>query len=147
VELKMSAVDSVEQDGAAFVLNTGSPHYVRFVEGLADKDMLQEGRAVRYGPRFAAAGINVNLVEEMPDMPHIRTYERGVEGETLACGTGVTAAAIATFLRRGAPLGRFSTKMRTRGAVLELRFEAMPGGKFDDIWLCGPARMVFQGEI
>ena len=103
INLKMSDVKHVEKDGEAYILNTGSPHYVRFVNNLDNLDMVAEGRAVRYSERWKKDGINVNLVAETGhnNQYPIRTYERGVEDETYACGTGATAAAIATFLSEG----------------------------------------------
>ena len=147
VELKMQNVQHVEKQGDAFVLNTGSPHFVRFVDGLDNVDMVREGRAVRYAEPFQAEGINVNLVCAEPSGLSIRTYERGVEDETLACGTGVTAAAIAHFLRAGGPPGPAEVSVRARGGGLAVRFTARPDGTFTDIWLCGPAQQVFAGEI
>jgi diaminopimelate epimerase len=148
VELKMSDVQNVEQQGNVFILNTGSPHYVRFVESVANLDMVQEGRVVRYSERFAKDGINVNFVSQKPDGSlDIRTYERGVEDETLACGTGVTAAAIASFLQNGHSIGQAEIPVHARGGDLAVRFRANGDGAFSDIWLCGPAQQVFSGEI
>lgn len=148
VELKMSDVQKVEQQENIFVLNTGSPHYVRFENTLEKLDMVQEGRAVRYSERFKNEGINVNLVTQNADGNlAIRTYERGVEDETLACGTGVTAAAIASFLHRGQASGQADIQVKARGGDLAVRFRANGGGSFSDIWLCGPAQLVFEGEI
>lgn len=148
VELKMSDVQNVEQQGNSFILNTGSPHYVRFVDDLEHMDMVKEGRAVRYSERFAKEGINVNLARQNSgDSLAIRTYERGVEGETLACGTGVTAAAIASFLHRGQKSGQADIPVKARGGDLAVRFRANGDGSFSDIWLCGPAQQVFEGEI
>lgn len=151
VELKMTDVASVETpeaDGASFVLNTGSPHFVRFAEQVDALDMVQEGRAVRYSDRFQAAGINVNLVQENANGHlQIRTYERGVEDETLACGTGVTAAALAHHTRRHWPPGAHSVEVQARGGRLSVRWVAHADGSFSDIWLCGPAQRVFSGEI
>ena len=164
VELKMSDVQNIEQQGSAFILNTGSPHYVRFENNLENLDMVREGRAVRYSERFKAEGINVNLASEIssPYPPEgsgqalqgenlppltIRTYERGVEDETLACGTGVTAVAIAAFVRRGQTSGDAEVRVKARGGDLAVRFHANSDGSFSDIWLCGPAQRVFEGEI
>ncbi|HLP93574.1 MAG TPA: diaminopimelate epimerase [Saprospiraceae bacterium] len=148
VELKMIDVQQVEYDKDAYVLNTGSPHYVQFVSQLDQKDMVREGKAVRYGERFKQEGINVNLIESNPDGTlKIRTYERGVEDETLACGTGVTAAAIAAFIRQKAPLGDFEIPVHARGGDLAVRFSAQADGSFSQIWLCGPAVRVFEGTI
>ncbi|MBX2889969.1 MAG: diaminopimelate epimerase [Saprospiraceae bacterium] len=148
VELKMSDVRNVERAGNVFVLDTGSPHYVRFEENLQNADMVQEGRAIRYSERFKEQGINVNLAQLNSDGSlDIRTYERGVEDETLACGTGVTAAAIASFLFRAPSAGAADIKVHARGGDLAVRFKANNDGSFSDVWLCGPAERVFEGEI
>ncbi len=150
VELHMQDVQRVEKQGDAYVLNTGSPHYVRFEKDIESLDMVREGRAVRYSDAFREAGINVNLVCSRPDGFDIRTYERGVEDETLACGTGVTAAAIAWFLRENIPAEAQWTEVapiRARGGELAVQFRALADGSFTDIWLCGPAKRVFSGEI
>ena len=145
VELKMTDVSAVETNGDTYVLNTGSPHYVRFAAQLDQKDMVMEGRAVRYSDRFRQEGINVNLVEPSKDGLHIRTYERGVEDETLACGTGVTAAAIASFLHGNQTAGDVEVPVLAKGGRLSVRFHAEKDGGFTDIWLCGPAQQVFEG--
>lgn len=147
VELKMIEVRNVVQDGNTFVLNTGSPHYVRFESRIDDKNMVHEGRAIRYSERFAANGINVNLVSLHGDGLHIRTYERGVEDETLACGTGVTAAAIASSLYRHQNEEDAEVAVKAAGGDLSVRFKRQSDGIFSDIWLCGPAQEVFEGEI
>jgi diaminopimelate epimerase len=148
VELKMSDVQNIEQQGNTFILNTGSPHYVRFENDLEKLNMVQEGRAVRYSERFKTEGINVNLVHLNSDGSlDIRTYERGVEDETLACGTGVTAAAIASFLYRGLAKGQTEIPVHALGGDLAVRFQTNGDGAFSDIWLCGPTEQVFEGEI
>lgn len=148
VELKMSDVQNIEQQGNTFILNTGSPHYVRFVDDLENMDMVQEGRAVRYSERFKNEGINVNLVAQNADGSlAIRTYERGVEDETLACGTGVTAAAIVSLLHRGQNSGQTDIPVKARGGDLAVRFRANGNGTFSEIWLCGPAQLVFEGNV
>lgn len=148
VELKMNDVQQVEIQDNTFILNTGSPHYVRFENALAAKDMVAEGRAVRYSERFQKEGINVNLAE--PDNGpglNIRTYERGVEDETLACGTGVTAAAIAQYFQAGLKPGTHEIPVHARGGELAVRYTVDGAGHFTNIWLCGPAAFVFSGEI
>lgn len=146
IELKMTDVASVEVGNGIYILNTGSPHYVRFETQLDQKDMVSEGRAVRYSDRFCKEGINVNLVEPAGDGLHIRTYERGVEDETLACGTGVTAAAIASFLHNNLLPGNVEVPVLAKGGRLSVRFHAREDGRFTDIWLCGPAQQVFEGN-
>ncbi len=148
VSLKMIDVQAVENQENVFVLNTGSPHYVRFEPHIQQCDMVAEGRAVRYGERFKAEGINVNLVEINKDGSlNIRTYERGVEDETLACGTGVTAAALAYAQYAQGNTSLAEIKVHARGGDLSVRFSAQGNGAFSDIWLTGPAEFVFRGEI
>jgi diaminopimelate epimerase len=150
VELKMGDVRIVNpmEDGQAFVLNTGSPHYVHFVSDLAQFPVVEEGRHIRYGTTFGpSGGINVNFVEKNGHGLHIRTYERGVEDETLACGTGVTAAALAAHLKNGDQPGDQYTPVQAQGDALSVRFHADGQGHFSDIWLCGPATFVFGGNI
>ncbi|MBL7783362.1 MAG: diaminopimelate epimerase [Saprospiraceae bacterium] len=146
VELCMKDVEKIERQSEAFVLDTGSPHYVRFTDHLDQKDMVAEGRAVRYSDAFQASGINVNLVEKKADGLHIRTYERGVEDETLACGTGVTAAALSSMANSHASAGMIEVPVFAKGGQLSVRFISHDNGHFSDIWLCGPAQQVFWGE-
>ncbi|MBL7828938.1 MAG: diaminopimelate epimerase [Saprospiraceae bacterium] len=152
VELKMSDVKGVEVYGDAYVLNTGSPHFVRFVTEIDQLDMVAEGRAVRYNHRFAGEGINVNMVapfltsSKEPALK-IRTYERGVENETLACGTGVTAAAIASYFEQSLKWGKHEIAVEARGGNLSVRFQAHPDNSFTDVWLSGPAAFVFEGQV
>lgn len=150
VSLKMADVRQVVREANAFVLNTGSPHFVRFDASIDSADMVAEGRAVRYSQRFRTTGINVNLVSLVngnPNQLKIRTYERGVEDETLACGTGVTAAAIASHQYRELPPGTYHIPVQAMGGNLSVRLTAHSDGSFTDIWLCGPATYVFEGEI
>ncbi len=146
VALKMTDVPAVETGADFYYLNTGSPHYVQFVPDVQQINVIHAGRAVRYSPRFAAAGVNVNFA--MPINSGglaVCTYERGVEDETLACGTGVTAAALAYYLQTQ---GQTPTTIpiQVKGGALEVRFE--PKGKgFANIWLCGPAALIFEGTI
>ena len=148
VELQMNPVRVLEQtDTADFILNTGSPHFIRFEQQILTKNMVEIGRSVRYSDRFEAEGINVNLVE--PTLEGgllIRTYERGVEDETLACGTGITAAALA-YARQQHRTGPQEIPVKALGGHLSVRFDAEPDGSFSNIWLCGPAQRVFKGEL
>ncbi len=144
VELKMTDVADIEIGTSFFYLNTGSPHYVTFVDDLDDVDVVREGRAVRYNDRFKEAGTNVNFVQTNAEGITVATYERGVEDETLSCGTGVTAAAIAQYLKSGN--NRTRIPIRVKGGNLEVRFEP-ENGSFTNIWLCGPATLVFEGDI
>ena len=126
-------------------LNTGVPHAVVFVPD-ADRAMVQPlGAALRYHPQFAPKGTNVNFVQVLaPGSIRVRTYERGVEGETLACGTGVTASALSAARRHG-----FASPVQVRvqgGDTLEVRFD-IAGDEFRDVRLTGPADFVFEGRI
>lgn len=144
VELKMIDVEDIEKGSDFFYLNTGSPHYVTFKDDLGELDVYEAGRAIRYSDRFRAEGTNVNFVQLEPEGISVATYERGVEDETLSCGTGVTAAAIAYYLQSGNGVDRVPIKVK--GGQLEVRFQAGPKG-FKEIWLCGPAEMVFTGLV
>ncbi|MCC6412255.1 MAG: diaminopimelate epimerase [Saprospiraceae bacterium] len=148
VELHMNDVKNVESCDPEFVLNTGSPHFVRFVEDTSVLDMRLEGRAVRYSERFAKDGINVNLAEVTgPNTLRMRTYERGVEDETLACGTGVTAAALAYYLHENKQQDQIELQVEALGGSLSVRFKHDSNNGFYDVWLCGPAQCVFSGKI
>lgn len=144
VELKMTDVLNVEAGADYFYLNTGSPHYIKFVEDVNKVNVFEQGRAIRYNDRFKNEGTNVNFVQPTETGITVATYERGVEDETLSCGTGVTAAAIAHYLKSEAKPTR--VPIQVKGGRLEVRFE--PNGEgFHNIWLCGPAELVFEGEI
>lgn len=148
VELKMNDVNSIETNGDVSILYTGSPHYIQFVVELDGVDMMQEGRAIRYSERFNKDGINVNLVRALsPTLLSVRTYERGVESETLSCGTGVTAAVLAAHSRHfGANDGQNEVNVLVQGGELSIRYVAENNGQtFSDIWLIGPAEKVFSG--
>ena len=147
VELEMINVDSFQYSDKTFCLNTGVPHYVEFVDDVSSVDVDGRGRAIRYSKRFeAGGGTNVDFVEIAgPGYIKVRTYERGVEGETQACGTGVTAAAIATYLYAQNDLYNFTVNVP--GGELEVDFAVKDGSHFYDIRLTGPARRVFGGTI
>lgn len=147
VSLQMINVPSIEPAGPDYILFTGSPHYVRFVDDTRTLDMRAEGRAIRYSDPFREDGINVNIVSADEHGLQIRTYERGVEDETLACGTGVTAAALAWHRQFGKGAGRYNIPVTATGGRLSVRFEADPDNGYSDIWLNGPAERVFTGEI
>jgi len=144
VELKMGKVENVESGEDYFIMNTGSPHYVIFVEDISDLNIVELGQTIRYNDRFRAEGINVNFVEKIKDGISVATYERGVEDETLSCGTGVTAAAISQFLK--SKDGENEIAVETKGGNLKVRFEKSERG-FENIWLCGPTAKVFSGKV
>jgi len=142
VSLKMNDVEQVEKNKGYYFLNTGVPHYVEFVDKVAEVDVDKEGRKTRFSEIFSPEGTNVNFVELNDDRIFVRTYERGVEGETLSCGTGVTASAIAAYLETG----RKDYPVHTTGGEFSVTFKE-ENGRFTDVWLRGPAEMVFEGEI
>lgn len=144
INLKMSDVNEVEANKDYYFLNTGSPHYVAFVNGIEELDVFNTGKAIRNNERFKAEGTNVNFVEEINDRLLVRTYERGVEDETLACGTGITACAIAASLQTGEVKTEYEVK--ALGGELKVRYKK-DGDAFNDIWLEGPAKQVFEGEV
>lgn len=148
IEIEMSDVQEIERGQDYFFIDTGSPHYVRFEEKLDALNVEKEGRRIRYNERFAADGTNVNFASASPDLPlQVFTYERGVEAETLSCGTGVTAAAIAYTLQHKRTQGAaIKIPVETKGGPLEIRMEQREG-KYSKIWLCGPAKEVFQGHL
>lgn len=145
IRLAMNDVKEMKRttDGGYF-LNTGSPHYVRFVKDLKNYPVVEEGRQVRYAEEFKPTGANANFVERLTDGTlSVRTYERGVENETLSCGTGVTAVALAA-----STLGYSSpVKIRVLGGELAVEFKTTDRGDlFHNIFLIGPARKVFEGD-
>ena len=145
VNLKLNDVDDVNIGNGYYFLNTGSPHYVEFVEHIETFDIVSEGRRIRHSQLFAPHGTNVNFVEIRGDEILIGTFERGVEDETLACGTGSTAAAIATSIHTNSKQNTY--KIRTKGGSLKVSFEKVALGKYHNIWLEGPAAFVFEGTI
>jgi diaminopimelate epimerase len=151
IELKMIDVNAIEIGKDYFLMNTGSPHFVVFVEDLTDINVYENGREIRYSERFYTEGVNVNFVEIKKDGSlEVATYERGVEAETFSCGTGVTAAAIAFALKKTpifAENKALSVPILTKGGNLEVRLQRHSESGFKDLWLCGPAVQAFQGEV
>lgn len=144
VELKMIDVSEVEAGEDYYLLNTGSPHYVIFVEDIDDINVVENGQAIRYSSRFRKEGVNVNFVEATTDSLLMATYERGVEDETLSCGTGVVASAISYALKHPELT---EVAVQTKGGALSVRLKQQPNQTFRDLWLCGKATPVFQGTI
>ena len=145
VSLQMGDVNSIEHLDEAVFLNTGSPHYVTMVDEVLDIDLVKDARKVRYNERFSAEGTNVNFVEMMDGVTHIRTYERGVEDETLSCGTGATACAIA--MHHLGNVAETQVPVKVLGGKLRVRFTPLSNGSYTDIWLTGPTAHVFDGEM
>ena len=145
VSLKMIDVLDISVDNEAYVLNTGSPHYVLQVKDLANKNVFKDGAAIRYSNKYTGEGINVNFVEDMGDNYYVRTYERGVENETYACGTGVTAVAMAMAKMKNQK-GAVRTSLTVPGGHLHINFN-FDGEKFTEVFLEGPATFVFGGSV
>jgi len=144
IRLTMSDVKNISKISGNYFINTGSPHYVVFASDLDNLDVFSEGRKIRWSDEFKPGGTNVNFVEIHQDGIYVRTFERGVEDETLSCGTGVTASAIASVLS-----GHFVSapvNVRTRGGELKVEFE-IRSELITGIKLCGPATFVFEGTI
>jgi diaminopimelate epimerase len=145
IRLKMTDVQQVAYHTHHMLLNTGSPHLVQYVQQLKDVDVFESGRNIRYSPAFEKEGVNVNFVEMLAEgQIAVRTYERGVEDETLSCGTGVTAAALMAAHREQS-FNRIAVK--TPGGNLSVEFQKQNDQHFTDIWLCGPAEFVFKGTM
>lgn len=149
IQLQMHDVNAVEIGENYFHLNTGSPHYVIFVDDVAKVNLIDLAQAIRYNERFKLKGVNVNFVEIDAENNYlkVRTYERGVEDETLSCGTGVTAVALAYHIKSKNFSGNFIQKIVTPGGILHVQFEAIENNSFKQIKLIGPATEVFIGEI
>ncbi|HRI25707.1 MAG TPA: diaminopimelate epimerase [Ferruginibacter sp.] len=145
VRLKMQDVYSVDYHNGHMIVNTGSPHFVKFANDVENIDVFETGRDIRYSKEFRNEGINVNFVETTDeDGIFVRTYERGVENETLSCGTGVTASALMSAHN---DKGFNRVEVKTPGGRLSVEFEKIDDHHFENIWLCGPAELVYKGEI
>ncbi|MGC9374240.1 MAG: diaminopimelate epimerase [Bacteroidales bacterium] len=144
VSLQMQDVKEILKMNGNYFVDTGSPHYVIFSKNIAAIDVYTEGKKIRESKRFASKGTNVNFVEINNNHLLVRTYERGVEDETLSCGTGVTAAAVCTSAKLNTDKNSFD--INTRGGNLNVSFQKNRNNSFTDIWLTGPAQFVFKGE-
>ena len=148
VRLKMVDVQEIRPMKGGYFLNTGTRHFVKFVEDVNAIDIGKEGPALRWDADFAPEGTNVNFVQVAPDGLHVRTFEKGVEGETLACGTGITASAIAAF-RHGIPgqAGEGYRLQCKRGDWLYVDFKPVRN-QFTNVYLTGPAELekVFDSQ-
>jgi diaminopimelate epimerase len=145
IRLKLNASGAPTPYNQDWMIHTGSPHLVCLVDDVDSIDVKKSGAAIRYSESFAQAGINVNFVQVV-DAHHlkVRTYERGVEDETLSCGTGVTASALCF---RAFESGQQRIKVETPGGSLFVDFIREPDGGFSEVWLTGRATFVFRGEI
>jgi diaminopimelate epimerase len=146
IRLKMSPVQDCEKHETYDFMDTGSPHYVAYVDDVDKTDVVTIGRAVRYGDTYGPrGGTNVNFVQvQAPNQLKVRTYERGVEDETYSCGTGVTACALSSHAHFG---WASPVHIRAVGGDLQVEFRAVGPREFDDIYLIGPAVRVFEGSV
>ena len=145
IRLKMKDVLEVQEHNNYSILNTGSPHYVKFDNNIRHLDIAKEGAEIRYSKAFENTGVNVNFVEDTgPYSIYVRTYERGVEAETLSCGTGVTAAALVSAHNER---GFNQVQVQTNGGDLSVEFNKINDNHFEEIYLCGPAKFVFKGVV
>ena len=144
IRLKMNDVSTIDEKPNHLFLDTGSPHHVQIVKDLDNMEVVTDGRRIRYG-LYGEKGSNINFVElKGNDIFSVRTYERGVENETLSCGTGVTAVALAMHY-----LGHTiqeQVRIHTKGGTLEISFQAGEKG-YNEIYLSGPAEIVYKGEV
>lgn len=141
---KMGNVDRVELLGDDYFINTGSPHYIKYVDNVDQINVLEEGRAIRNSAKYKKEGTNVNFVSVETGFLKVRTYERGVEDETFSCGTGVTAAAMSYIIK--ADSSQSSVTIETKGGKLQIDLNRIAAQEFENVWLIGPAKAVFKGE-
>jgi diaminopimelate epimerase len=146
VKLKMQDVKGIHRIDSDYFIDTGSPHHVRFVKDVRSVNVIADGRAIRNSEEYGQAGTNVNFVQlEGPGYLSLRTYERGVENETLSCGTGTVASAIAAVFAFQPDI--YSFNANAPGGKLKVSFRRTGAEEFTDIWLEGPAEFVFEGNI
>jgi len=144
IRISMNDVNAFEKTGVDYFINTGSPHFVRFVDDINTIDVIADGKKIRWEERFQPEGTNVNFVEKKQDFLYVKTFERGVEDHTLSCGTGNTASAMAAFLSDD--LSKNEYIVESPGGKLKVQFDFREG-KFSNVHLLGPAVRVFEGII
>lgn len=149
ISLKMTTPTLFQAHKDGFYINTGTSHFVVFENNLEKIDIIKKGRALRYDERFLTyKGCNVNFVEEIKDKNlKIQTYERGVEDLTLACGTGICAAALTYSVKKGLENANHTINISAQGGNLKVEFEKKENNTFDNVHLIGEAKKVFEGEI
>lgn len=146
ISLKMIDVEGVKELHDGFLVETGSTHFVTFREAISVIDVFVEGREIRHQSRFGNKGANVNFVEPVSQNTFkMRTFERGVENETLACGTGAVASAISSYCLQKPDKSSYT--IEAPGGILNVRFTPQKDGHFTDVWLDGPVKFVYKGDI
>ncbi len=143
--IKMVDVDVINSVDRGLFLNTGVPHLVIVTADPDQIAIVKQGREIRYSKEFAPDGTNVNFIDNRSDIIRMRTYERGVENETLSCGTGAVASAIATEYMNNS--GKSKYEVQASGGLLKISFNRSDTDQFRDIYLEGEAKMVFKGDI
>ena len=145
VKIQMQDITNIQQFDDHYILNTGSPHWIQWHPNINDLDLITLAKKIRYNDTFKKEGINVNIVQQIKeDTIFVRTYERGVEDETLSCGTGVTASALILGLRYPS---LHKVHVQTKGGTIYVHFSVTPPHSFKDIFLEGPAKHVFNGHF
>lgn len=145
VKLQMQDVTEIQKHNNYVFLNTGSPHHVQFEDNIESFDIKTKGRNIRTGAPYFSEGTNVNFVQKQgAGTFRVRTYERGVEDETLSCGTGVTAVALA--MHALGETNANTVNLNVEGGELKVAFNAQDG-TYNNVWLIGPAKQVFKGEV
>lgn len=149
VSLKMVNPTLLQRFEDGYYINTGTSHFVVFEEDLNKINIIEKGRSIRYDERFSHYnGCNVNFVEEISlNNIRVRTYERGVEDETLACGTGICAAALTYSIEKGLKNGKHTINISAKGGDLQVEFEKKSDNSLSEVYLIGTANSVFEGEI
>lgn len=147
VRLRMRDVDGIREMPGGCFLNTGTRHFVTMVSDVEKVNVDKEGRKLRLREDFAPEGTNVDFLAVAPDGLHVRTFEKGVEGETMACGTGITASALAAYHHSIAPAsiksdGRVEYRLQARHDRLSVDFIPKGGDRFEEIYLTGPAELL-----
>jgi diaminopimelate epimerase len=144
ISVTLRDIHRIERNQNYYLIDTGSPHYVEFVEDMKELDTFNRGKLIRWDPRFQPEGLNVNFVKVKGEYLTVRTFERGVENITLSCGTGVTAAAVAADMENNETKTQY--QIQTLGGELIVRFKKH-NHSYQNVSLTGPVKHVFDGSI
>jgi len=139
VKIQIRDLSNFETSEDHFFLDTGSPHYIMYTHDVSSIDIMAEAKKIRYNERFKSVGTNVNFVEELECGLRVRTYERGVEDETLSCGSGVTAVALSHYLKTNE---KGAKRIFTQGGELSVEFEVFNSG-----FISTPIFMIHESGI
>ena len=146
IRIQMGDVLEIKSNQNIFELNTGSPHYVKLSKDISSDTILNFGKSIRFSSKYKEKGINVNLLKGItPTSIEIATYERGVEDETLSCGTGATACALVWDKIQNA--GVNFVEIKVKGGILKVEFTRNKSNGYHNIYLIGPANFIYSGEI